>query len=154
MKTRNFTALTERDAVQKVRAAEDAWNTHDLNGVVLASTIDCHWRSRAEFLWGREQIKAYLARKWRQEFEQRLVNELWTCERNRVAIRFSCEFRDDSGTWFRAYGNEHWQCDADGLVRRRLTCANEHPIQERERAFRWPIGIRPAGHPTLSELGF
>lgn len=139
--------------LSRVRAAEDAWNRRDLDAIVLGSTIDCQWRCCAEFLWGREQIRHFLNRRWRREIELRLINEFWAHEEGRVAIRFATEFRDDSGTWFRTYGNEVWDCDDAGLVRRRLSSANAHPIAEHERKLRWPSGARPADHATLSELG-
>jgi nuclear transport factor 2 (NTF2) superfamily protein len=139
--------------VERVRAVEDAWNRRDLDAVVLSSSIDCQWRCRAESLWGREQIRQFLTRKWRREIDLRIINELWVWDGLRIAVRFSSEFRDDSGTWFRTYGNENWECDASGLVRRRLSSANAHPIEEHERKLRWPPGIRPPDYPALSELG-
>jgi len=136
-----------------VRAAEDAWNRRDVDAVVLSSSIDCQWRCRSDFLWGREQIRQFLARKWRREIDFRIINELWTWDGGRIAIRFSTEFRDDSGTWFRTYGNENWECDDTGLVRRRLSSVNAHPIDEHERKLRWPLGPRAIDYPSLSELG-
>lgn len=144
---------SEALAVERVQAAEDIWNTCDIDAVVLSNTIDCQWRSRVDFIWGREQIRTFLSRKWRREIEYRVINELWAWSSKRVAIRFSSEFRDDSGTWFRVYGNEDWEYDDTGLVSRRFASANEHRIDEHERALRWPPGIRPVGHPSLSELG-
>lgn len=137
----------------QVRSAEDAWNRRDIDAVVLSSSIDCQWRCRTDLLWGREQIRAFLVRKLRREIELRLINELWACDGTRVAIRFSSEYHDDNGTWFRTYGNENWDCDDTGLVRRRLSSANAHPIAEHERKLRWPLGARPADYPTLAELG-
>lgn len=145
-----FTAVI---AGERVRAAEDAWNRRDLDAVVLSSSIDCQWRCRTDFLWGREQLKQFLTRKWRREMDFRIVSELWSHAGRRVALRFSSEFRDDSGTWFRTYGNESWECDAAGLVQRRLSSANAHPITEHERKLRWGAGARPVDHPSLSELG-
>src|SRR5690349_6758658 len=117
---------------ERVRAAENAWNLRDLDAVVLDSSIDCQWRCRADFIWGREQIRSFLTRKWRRELDFRVVKELWAWDRSRLAIRFACEFRNDSGTWFRAYGNDNWECGPGGLVKRRLTSVNEHTIQEHE----------------------
>lgn len=139
--------------LERVRAAENAWNQRDIDAVLLSSSIDCQWRCRADFLWGREQVRQFLTRKWRRELELRVINELWIWDEERAAIRFSSEFRDDSGTWFRTYGNDNWELDSAGLVRRRLTSANVHPIEEHERALRWPPGARPAASPSLSELG-
>lgn len=136
-----------------VHAIENAWNIRDLDTVVLGNSIDCQWRYRTDFLWGREQVRAYLSRKWSRENDLRVLYEPWAFGQLRLAVRFVCEFRDDSGTWFRTYGNENCECDEGGLVRRRFTAANEHIIKEHERALRWPIGIRPADHPGLSELG-
>lgn len=139
--------------IEKVRTAEDAWNRRDLDAVVLSSSIDCQWRCRADFLWGREQIRQFLTRKWRREIDLCMIIELWAWNDRRIAIRFSSEFRDDSGMWFRTYGNESWECDDTGLVRRRLSSTNAHPIEEHDRKLRWPRGVRPADYPTLSELG-
>jgi nuclear transport factor 2 (NTF2) superfamily protein len=146
--------FTEATARQKVRAAEDAWNGRDPERVALAYTPDSRWRNRAEFLEGREQIAAFLRRKWARELDYRLVKELWTFAGHRIAVRFAYEYHDDSGTWFRAYGNENWEFDDDGLMRRRIASINEHPIREDERRFRWPLGPRPADHPGLDEIGF
>jgi len=143
----------EPELLARIRAAEDAWNRRDVDAVVRGSTIDCQWRNRAEFLWGREQIRAFLLRKWRREMEFRLVNELWAWAGRRVAIRFSTEYRTDSGTWFRSYGNSVWEYDEAGLIHRRLSSVNEHPIAEHERLLRWAAGPRPADHSSLSELG-
>ena len=145
-----FTAET---AAQKARAAEDAWNGRDPERVALAYTPDSRWRNRAEFITGRAEIAAFLARKWARELDYRLIKEVWTHAENRIAVRFVYEYRDDSGTWFRAHGNENWQFDADGLMERRLASINEHPIAEADRLFHWPPGPRPADHPGLSELG-
>ncbi len=143
----------EASAAQKVRAAEDAWNSRDPARVVLAYTPDSRWRNRVEFLQGRAEIEAFLARKWRRELDYRLIKELWTFAGNRIAVRFAYEFHDDSGQWFRAYGNENWQFDEDGLMAVRIASINEHPIAEAARLFRWPLGARPEGHAGLSALG-
>lgn len=145
-----FTADTAR---QKVRAAEDAWNTRDAATVALAYTPDSQWRNRVEFPRGRAEIEAFLRRKWARELDYRLVKELWAFTGNRIAVRFSYEYRDDSGTWFRAYGNENWAFDADGLMATRIASINERPIAEIDRLLRWPLGRRPDDHPGLSELG-
>jgi nuclear transport factor 2 (NTF2) superfamily protein len=145
-----FTAET---AAQKVRAAEDAWNSRDPARVALAYTPDSQWRNRAEFLSGRAEITAFLARKWAREHDYRLIKQVWAHDGNRIAVRFAYEYHDDSGTWFRAYGNENWQFDADGLMERRIASINEHPIDPAERKFHWPLGRRPDDHPELSDLG-
>jgi nuclear transport factor 2 (NTF2) superfamily protein len=144
--------FSEESAMQKVRAAEDSWNTRDPARVVLAYTLDSRWRNRAEFPRGRAQIEAFLTRKWARELDYRLIKELWTFAGNRIAVRFAYEYRDDSGQCFRAYGNENWQFDAAGLMEVRLASINEHPITEAERKFRWPLGRRPNDHPDLSDL--
>jgi uncharacterized protein len=146
--------FTEQTATEKARLAEDGWNTRDRARVALAYTLDSQWRNRAEFLSGREAIEAFLARKWTRELDYRLIRELWAFADNRIAVRFAYEYRDDSGQWFRAYGNENWEFDADGLMRRRLASINEHPIAEADRKFHWPLGRRPDNHPALSALGF
>ncbi|MDX2289123.1 MAG: nuclear transport factor 2 family protein [Hyphomicrobiaceae bacterium] len=145
--------FTRETAVQKVRMAEDAWNTRDPDRVSRAYTIDTRWRNRAEFPVGREQIKGFLERKWAREFDYRLIKELWTFAENRIAVRFAYEWRDDSGHWFRSYGNENWEFDEHGLMRLRFASINDLPIKEADRKFRWPQGPRPADHPGLSELG-
>ena len=119
-----------------------------------AYTPDSQWRNRAEFLNGRAAIEAFLTRKWTRELDYRLIKELWTFAGNRIAVRFAYEYHDDSGNWFRAYGNENWEFDADGLMRRRLASINEQPIAEQDRKFHWPLGRRPDGHPGLSDFGF
>ena len=144
--------FTRESAILKVRLAEDAWNTRDPEKVSLAYTIDSRWRNRSEFLTGREQIVAFLKRKWAAELEYRLVKELWAFEENRIAVRFAYECRDDSGNWRRSYGNENWEFGEDGLMRLRLASINDLPITEVERKFHWQIGRRPDGHPGLSEL--
>lgn len=141
-------------AMEKVRLAEDGWNSRDPSRVALAYTPDSTWRNRAEFINGRSEIEAFLTRKWAKELEYRLVKELWAFEGNRIAVRFTYEYHDDSGNWFRAYGNENWEFEADGLMRRRLASINEHPIAEGERKLLWPLGRRPDSHSSLSELGF
>ncbi len=146
--------FTETSAIEKVRLAEDAWNSRDPAKVALAYTPDSRWRNRAEFINGRAEIEALLKRKWTRELDYRLIKELWAFTGNRIAVRFAYEFHDDSGTWFRAYGNENWEFDADGLMRRRIASINEHPIAESERKVRWPLGRRPDDHPGLSGLGF
>jgi nuclear transport factor 2 (NTF2) superfamily protein len=133
--------------------AEDAWNGRDPAKVALAYTPDSQWRNRAEFLNGRADIEAFLTRKWNKELEYRLIKELWTFGGNRIAVRFVYEYHDDSGTWFRAYGNENWEFDENGLMRRRIASINDLPISESERHFRWPLGRRPDDHPGLSDLG-
>lgn len=141
-------------AAEKVRLAEDAWNSRDPDRVKMAYSVGSRWRNRAEFLEGRDAIAAFLARKWARELDYRLVKELFAVDGARIAVRFAYEYRDDAGTWFRAYGNENWQFDADGLMAVRLASINEHPIAEAARAFHWPLGRRPDDHPGLSALGF
>jgi len=132
--------------------AEDAWNSRDPQRVSLAYTEDSRWRNRAEFIQGREQIVAFLQRKWARELDYRLIKELWACSGNRIAVRFAYEWHDDAGNWFRSYGNENWEFDDVGLMRRRIASINDLPIQESERKFHWPHGARPAEHAGLSEL--
>ena len=144
--------FSEETAVQKVRAAEDAWNSRDPALVALAYTEDCSWRNRVEFPKGRSEIEAFLARKWRRELDYRLIKELWVHGGNRIAVRFAYEYRDDSGQWFRAYGNENWQFANDGLMEQRIASINEHPIADEERLFHWPLGRRPDDHPGLTKL--
>ena len=148
-----FPPFTEETATQKVRMAEDAWNGRDPAKVALAYTPDSTWRNRAEFLNGRAEIEAFLTRKWNRELEYRLIKELWTFGGNRIAVRFAYEYHDDSGNWFRAYGNENWEFDENGLMRRRIASINELPIAESDRKFQWPLGRRPDDHPGLSDLG-
>jgi nuclear transport factor 2 (NTF2) superfamily protein len=145
--------FSEASAIEKVRLAEDNWNSRDPVRVALGYTIGSIWRNRAEFLSGRVAIESFLARKWARELDYRLVKELWSFTGNRIAVRFAYEYRDDSGNWYRAYGNENWEFDADGLMARRLASINEHPIAEEERKFHWPLGRRPDDHPGLSDLG-
>ena len=146
--------FTEATAIEKVRLAEDGWNSRDPAKVALAYTPDSHWRNRAEFLTGRDAIVAFLTRKWTRELDYRLIKELWTFAGNRIAVRFAYEYHDDSFNWFRAYGNENWEFDADGLMRRRIASINEQPITEQDRKFRWPLGRRPDDHPGLRDYGF
>ncbi len=145
-----FTAET---AAQKVRMAEDAWNGRDPERVSLAYSAESRWRNRAEFFNGRAEIVAFLERKWARELEYRLIKELWAFTDNRIAVRFAYEWRDDSGHWFRSYGNENWEFDEHGLMRARHASINDLPIDEAERKFHWPQGRRPDDHPSLSELG-
>jgi len=146
--------FTEEAARQKVRLAEDAWNSRDPQKVALAYTEDSRWRNRVEFIDGRAEIEAFLTRKWARELDYRLIKELWTYRDDRIAVRFAYEYRDDSGQWYRAYGNENWGFDQDGLMRRRIASINDHLIEEEERKFRWPSGRRPDDHPGLSDFGF
>jgi hypothetical protein len=141
-------------AALKVRLAEDGWNSRDPDRVALAYTLDSVWRNRAEFITGRAAITEFLRRKWAQEQEYRLVKELWAWSDNRIAVRFASEWRDDSGHWFRSYGNENWEFDGIGLMRLRIASINDLPIGEAERKLFWPLGRRPDGEPTLTELGF
>ena len=145
--------FTHQTALQKVRMAEDAWNTRDPDRVSKAYTEDSRWRNRSEFPVGRSEIVAFLTRKWNRELDYRLIKELWAFTDNRIAVRFSYEWRDDAGNWFRSYGNENWEFDEHGLMRVRYASINDQQIQERDRKFRWPQGPRPADHPGLSELG-
>ncbi|MCO5056934.1 MAG: nuclear transport factor 2 family protein [Rhizobiaceae bacterium] len=142
------------DAVRKVRMAEDAWNTRDPGRVALAYSPDSHWRNRTEFFEGRNAIVAFLARKWERELDYRLIKELWGFRENRIAVRFAYEWHDDGGNWFRSYGNELWEFDEHGLMRRRVASINDAPIGASERKFHWPLGPRPEGHPGLGEFGF
>ena len=145
-----FTAET---AAAKVRAAEDGWNGRNPARVALAYSPGSQWRNRAEFLGGRGEIEAFLTRKWARELDYRLIKELWTFGANRIAVRFAYEFHDQAGNWFRAYGNENWEFDGDGLMQRRVASINDLAISEAERKFHWPLGRRPDDHPGLSELG-
>lgn len=140
-------------AAQKARLAEDAWNSRDPERVSLAYTEDSRWRNRKEFLQGRAAIVAFLTRKWQRELEYRLVKEVWAFRENRIAVRFAYEWRDDSGQWFRSYGNENWEFDAHGLMAVRIASINDLVIRESDRLYHWPQGRRPDEHPSLSELG-
>jgi nuclear transport factor 2 (NTF2) superfamily protein len=145
--------FTNETAAQKVRLAEDAWNSRDPGRVALAYTEDSSWRNRVEFIQNRAEIEAFLTRKWRRELDYRLIKELWTFAGNRIAVRFAYEWHDDSGNWFRAYGNENWEFDEHGLMRLRIASINDLPIALADRKFHWPQGRRPDDHPGLSELG-
>jgi nuclear transport factor 2 (NTF2) superfamily protein len=145
--------FSRESAIQKVRLAEDAWNSRDAEKVALAYTVDSRWRNRAEFVNGRQEIIAFLKRKWTKELDYRLIKELWAFEGNRIAVRFAYESHDDSGNWFRSYGNENWEFEENGLMRLRFACINDLPIKEAERKYRWPLGRRPDEHAGLSELG-
>lgn len=145
--------FAEDTAREKVRLAEDGWNSRDPARVALAYTEDTEWRNRVEFPRGRAEVEAFLTRKWAKELDYRLIKELWAFTDNRIAVRYAYEYRDDSGNWFRAYGNENWEFAADGLMHRRFSSINEMPIREEERLFRWPLGRRPDDHPGLSQLG-
>jgi len=140
-------------ATQKVRLAEDAWNTRNPDRVALAYTPNSVWRNRSEFLSGRESIVQFLTRKWNKEFDYRLIKELWAFHGNRIAVRFAYEWHDDSGNWFRSYGNENWEFDERGFMHRRIASINDLRIQESERKYHWPLGRRPDEHPGLSDLG-
>lgn len=146
--------FTRDTALQKVRLAEDGWNSRDPEKVALAYTPDSQWRNRSEFVRGRQEIVAFLTRKWTKELDYRLIKELWAFHGNRIAVRFAYEWHDDSGNWFRSYGNENWQFDDDGLMRVRFACINDGPIKESDRKYHWPLGRRPDDHPGLSDLGF
>jgi nuclear transport factor 2 (NTF2) superfamily protein len=140
-------------AAQKVRMAEDGWNTRDAERVSLAYTADSRWRNRAEFVNGRAEIVALLKRKWSRELDYRLIKELWACGENRIAVRFAYEWHDDAQNWFRSYGNENWEFDANGLMAVRHASINDMPIDASQRLFHWPLGRRPDDHPGLSALG-
>lgn len=146
--------FTHETAAQKVRMAEDGWNGRNPEKVALAYTIGSQWRNRAEFPVGREQIIAFLTRKWAKEHEYRLIKELWAYEGNRIAVRFAYEWHNDNNEWFRSYGNENWEFDQNGLMQRRYASINDLPIKESERKFHWPLGRRPDDHQGLSDLGF
>ena len=148
-----FPPFTHETATQKVRMAEDGWNNRDPEKVALAYTSDSQWRNRAEFPVGRDQIIEFLKRKWAREHEYRLIKELWAFEGNRIAVRFAYEWHNDDCEWFRSYGNENWEFDGQGLMRRRYASINDLPIKETERKFHWPQGRRPDIHPGLSDLG-
>ncbi len=140
-------------AIQKVRKAEDAWNSRDPAHVALAYTPDSYWRNRTEFVRGREAIVAFLTRKWQRELDYRLIKEIWGFRENRIAVRFAYEWHDDSGNWFRSYGNENWEFNSGGLMQRRFACINDLPIHETDRKYHWPLGRRPDDHASLSDLG-
>jgi uncharacterized protein len=140
-------------AAQKARLAEDAWNSRDPSRVALAYTEQSRWRNRSEFVQGRAEIEAFLARKWQRELDYRLIKEVWAFAGHRIAVRFAYEWHDDSGHWFRSYGNENWEFDEEGLMRIRIASINDSVISEAERKYHWPLGRRPDDHPGLSELG-
>lgn len=146
--------FTHASAVQKVRLAEDGWNSRDPDKVALAYSLDTRWRNRAEFVRNRDEARDFLARKWARELEYRLIKELWAFGGNRIAVRYAYEWHDDSGNWFRSFGNENWEFDEQGLMINRHACINDTPIKESERAFFWPLGRRPDDHPELSHFGF
>jgi len=145
--------FSRETAIMKVRMAEDAWNSRDPHRVSLAYTEDSRWRNRAEFINGRAEIVAFLSRKWNKELDYRLIKEMWTFGNDRIAVRFAYEWHDDSGNWFRSYGNENWEFDATGVMQRRFASINDLPIKEADRKYRWPLGRRPDDHPGLSEVG-
>ena len=145
-----FTLDTARE---KVRLAEDAWNSRDPARVALAYTVDSQWRNRVEFISGRAAIEDFLKRKWNRELDYRLIKEVWAFRDDRIAVRFAYEWHDDSGQWFRSYGNENWEFDQHGLMRRRFASINDMPLAESARQYRWPLGRRPDDHPGLSDLG-
>jgi nuclear transport factor 2 (NTF2) superfamily protein len=145
--------FTFETATQKVRLAEDGWNSRDPERVALAYTPDSRWRNRAEFITGRGEIVAFLTRKWAKELDYRLIKELWAFHDNRIAVRYAYEWHDDSGNWFRSYGNENWEFDAAGLMQRRFASLNDLPIAATDRKYHWPLGRRPDDHASLSELG-
>ena len=145
--------FTLESAMQKVRAAEDAWNSRKPEAIALAYTPDSRWRNRSEFPRGRDEIIEFLTRKWQREREYRLIKELWTFGGNRIAVRFAYEWQDEAGQWFRSYGNENWEFDEHGLMQVRYASINDLPITAQERLFHWPQGRRPDQHPGLSELG-
>lgn len=145
--------FTRETAIEKIRLAEDGWNSRDPARVAMAYTPDTQWRNRAEFVTNREEAQAFLQRKWAKELDYRLIKELWAFEGNRISVRYAYEWHDDSGQWYRSYGNENWEFDASGLMARRFASINDLPIAHSERKFHWPIGRRPDDHPGLSDLG-
>ena len=145
--------FTRESAIQKVRLAEDGWNSRDPEKVSQGYSLDSHWRNRAEFMNARPEIVAFLTRKWNKELDYRLIKELWAFTDNRIAVRFAYEWHDDSGQWFRSYGNENWQFDEHGLMQLRIASINDLPIAEPDRKYRWPLGRRPDDHASLSALG-
>jgi nuclear transport factor 2 (NTF2) superfamily protein len=145
--------FTRETAIQKIRLAEDGWNSRNPEKVALAYTTDTRWRNRAEFVKNRAEAQAFLERKWAKELDYRLIKELWAYTDNRIAVRYAYEWHDDAGNWFRSYGNENWEFNEDGLMAVRHASINDKPILEPERKFHWPLGRRPDDHPGLSELG-
>ena len=150
---RPFPPFDAESATQKVRMAEDAWNTRNPETVSLAYSADSRWRNRSEFLTGRDAIVNFLRRKWENERDYRLIKELWAFHGARIAVRFAYEWHDETGSWFRSYGNENWEFDENGLMRRRIASINDLPITASERKYHWALGRRPDGHPSLSDLG-
>jgi nuclear transport factor 2 (NTF2) superfamily protein len=146
--------FTSETAAEKVRLAEDGWNSRNPGKVALAYTVDSQWRNRAEFVNGREAIVAFLTRKWQRELDYRLIKELWAFDNDRIAVRFAYEWHDDSSNWFRSFGNENWEFNDSGLMCKRYACINDLTIRVEDRRFHWPLGRRPDGHPGLSALGF
>jgi nuclear transport factor 2 (NTF2) superfamily protein len=145
--------FNQQTALQKVRMAEDAWNSCDAQRVSLVYSEDTRWRNRSEFVNGRAEVVTFLQRKWVKELDYRLIKELWAWHEDKLAVRFAYEWHDDSGNWFRSYGNENWHFGADGLMIQRFACINDLPISADQRLFHWPAGTRPDDHPGLSELG-
>ncbi|HEX3877999.1 MAG TPA: nuclear transport factor 2 family protein [Bryobacteraceae bacterium] len=145
--------FTRESAARKVRAAEDAWNTHDPEKVSMVYTPDTVWRNRAEFLHGRQQVVEFLRRKWARELDYRLIKELWAFDNHRIAVRFAYEWHDDSGNWYRSYGNENWEFNAEGIMHHRYASINDVPIRQDQRLYHWTLGPRPDDHPGLSDLG-
>ena len=145
--------FTEQTAIQKIRMAEDAWNSRDPERVSLVYTEDTYWRNRAEFVYGREQVKEFLIRKWATELDYRLIKELWAYNDDHIAVRFAYEWHDDTGQWYRSYGNENWEFTEQGLMQRRFASINDLAIDETERKFFWPLGTRPEDSPCLTDLG-
>ncbi len=148
-----FPPFDESTAIQKARMAEDAWNSRDPETVSMAYTEDSIWRNRAEFITGRKEIQEFLTRKWNNELNYRLIKEIWGFRLNRMAVRFAYEWHDDSGQWYRSYGNENWEFAENGLMQRRFACINDLSIEEADRKFYWELGRRPDDHPSLSDLG-
>jgi len=146
--------FTRESAIEKVRLAEDGWNSRDPAKVALAYTVDTRWRNRVEFVTSRAEAQAFLTRKWNKELDYRLIKEIWAFTGDRIAVRYAYEYRDDNSQWFRAYGNENWEFNAEGLMRRRIASINEHPIAQSSRKLLWPLGRRPDDHPGLSDFGF
>jgi len=145
--------FTQASAIEKVRLAEDGWNSRDPARVALAYSLDTQWRNRAEFVTSRAEAQQFLERKWAKELDYRLIKELWACEGNRIAVRYAYEWHDDSGNWYRSYGNENWEFGPDGLMTKRYASINDRPIALPDRKFLWSLGRRPDDHPGLSELG-
>lgn len=154
MNSRPPTPPFDKDSANlKVRLAENGWNSRHAENVSKAYTLDTKWRNRATFVNNREQAQAFLQQKWEKEHQYRLIKELWAYSENRIAVRYAYEWHDDSGNWFRSYGNENWEFDKNGLMKNRFASINDLPINEDQRKFHWPLGIRPENHPSLSELG-